>query len=157
MSRSLHSPKWFVKPGESDSGEVDLAKVLKPCLVFIGKSGDSIVQGISSESELLNSYGADKILYKSWREDSVNGKFCKISQEDHGMGLMWRDSYNGGKEVTGKPRFIIPRVKTYSRIEVEGSSSEYEEVYDSPKIDITTGDITVYSVSESPVYLVVIY
>lgn len=157
MSRSLHSPKWFVKPGKTDSGEVDLAKVLKPCLVFIGKSEDSIVQDLSFGDDLFESYGADQILYKEWVDDSVNGKCCKIPHTEHGMGLMWRDSYNleEKEDVTGKQRFIIPRVKTYSR--TEDSSSEYEEVYDSPKIDITTGDITVYSVSDSPVYLVVIY
>lgn len=47
----------------------------------------------------------------------------------------------------------FPRVKTYSFV----SGNQWEETYDSPAIDISTGNVTVYSNANTPRYLVIIW
>lgn len=57
--------------------------------------------------------------------------------------------------IKSNPNLYLPKVKTYSL--VLGRTAQFEEVYDSASIDISTGQVTVYSNSNSPTYLVVIY
>lgn len=47
----------------------------------------------------------------------------------------------------------FPRVKTYSLV----SGNQWEETYDSPAIDISTGNVTVYSNVNTPKYMVIIW
>lgn len=66
---------------------------------------------------------------------------CLIPQSKHGKGK--RANYSN----------YFPRVKTYSLV----SGNQWEETYDSPTIDISTGNVTVYSNLNTPKYLVVIW
>lgn len=64
-----------------------------------------------------------------------------IPQSKHGKGK--RANYSN----------YFPRVKTYSLV----SGNQWEETYDSPAIDISTGDVTVYSNVNTPKYMVIIW
>lgn len=75
-----------------------------------------------------------------WSGSSGNYS-CLITQAKHGKGK--RANYSN----------YFPRVKTYSLV----SGNQWEETYDSPTIDISTGNVTVYSNLNTPKYLVVIW
>lgn len=66
---------------------------------------------------------------------------CTIPQSKHGKGK--RENYSN----------YFPRVKTYSFV----SGNQWEETYDSPAIDISTGNVTVYSNANTPRYLIIIW
>lgn len=69
---------------------------------------------------------------KEWESWSGDGNYKQtIAYSEHGKGLV---------TVGGVTRYL-PKVKIYSI----SSGSVYEETYDSPTVDITTGLITVYS------------
>lgn len=76
----------------------------------------------------------------AWSGSSGNYS-CPIPQSKHGKGK--RANYSN----------YFPRVKTYSLV----SGNQWEETYDSPTIDISTGNVTVYSNLNTPKYLVVIW
>lgn len=83
---------------------------------------------------------------KTWSGSSGNYSYT-INYSDH----------KKGKIASGKRGFTsdtyVPRVKTYSLV----SGTKFEEVYDSAVIDISTGNVTVYSNTNTPNYMVVIY
>lgn len=75
-----------------------------------------------------------------WNGSSGNFSYT-IPQSKHGKGK--RANY---------PNYF-PRVKTYSLV----SGNQWEETYDSPAIDISTGNVTVYSNLNTPKYMVIIW
>lgn len=72
---------------------------------------------------------------------SVGNFYYTIPQTTHGKGK--RANYSN----------YFPRVKTYSLV----SGNQWEETYDSPAIDISTGNVTVYSNANTPKYMVIIW
>lgn len=76
----------------------------------------------------------------SWSGSSGNYSYT-IPQSKHGKGR--RSNYSN----------YFPRVKTYSLV----SGNQWEETYDSPAIDISTGNVTVYSNVNTPKYMVIIW
>lgn len=75
-----------------------------------------------------------------WSGSSGNYSYT-IPQSKHGKGK--RANYSN----------YFPRVKTYSLV----SGNQWEETYDSPVIDISTGNVTVYSNVNTPKYMVIIW
>lgn len=75
-----------------------------------------------------------------WSGSSGNYSYT-IPQSKHGKGK--RANYSN----------YFPRVKTYSLV----SGNQWEETYDSPAIDISTGNVTVYSNVNTPKYMVIIW
>lgn len=75
-----------------------------------------------------------------WSGSSGNYSYT-IPQSKHGKGK--RANYSN----------YFPRVKTYSLV----SGNQWEETYDSPVIDISTGNVTVYSKVNTPKYMVIIW
>lgn len=63
--------------------------------------------------------------------------------------IPWSEHRKGKRAYSN----YFPRVKTYSLV----SGNQWEETYDSPAIDISTGNITVYSNANTPKYMVIIW
>ena len=72
---------------------------------------------------------------------SAGNYSCTIPQSKHGKGK--RANYSN----------YFPRVKTYSLV----SGNQWEETYDSSAIDISTGNVTVYSNANTPKCMVIIW
>ena len=62
-----------------------------------------------------------------------------------------RSKHRKGKRANYSNYF--PRVKTYSLV----SGNQWEETYDSSAIDISTGNVTVYSNANTPKYMIIIW
>lgn len=62
-----------------------------------------------------------------------------------------RSKHGKGKRANYSNYF--PRVKTYSLV----SGNQWEETYDSSAIDISTGNVTVYSNANTPKYMIIIW
>lgn len=72
------------------------------------------------------------------------------SSGNYSFTIIWSEHHKGGRKKYSN-RF--PRVKTYSLV----SGDQWEETYDSSVIDISTGNVTVYSNANSPKYMVIIW
>lgn len=155
----LKEPKWTSK--EVDAGGNPISHSTDdntPFIAFVGK-----VDGTNSIANTDSSpFFSDKENIRQFNyEDLVDGKLV-IRFQDHKKGYLFRKKLDGlftptdGSVPTGRYKnLIIPRVKTYSQ--VSGSSTEYEEVYDSASIDVTTGDVTLTLSTAAESYLIVIY
>lgn len=117
-----------------------------PVEIFTASNADSALKVI--DERLIGPY--TKSIIKSgetasisnsgnWSGDATNGYSATITYTQHMKG------YNGDK--------YFPKVKTYSKT---STSNVFEEVYDSASINIATGEVTVYSDTDTPEYLVII-
>lgn len=106
-----------------------------------GNTGMPYVEFVNSNSITTRGKAS-----KAWSGSSGNYSYT-INYSDH----------KKGKIASGKRGFTsdtyVPRVKTYSWV----YGTQFEEVYDSAVIDISTGNVTVYSNINTPNYMVVIY
>lgn len=160
--KSSSAPSWLGRGKEAGSGkpvEINVEKELTPYIAFITKTASDSIDGSSSAS----GYG-NKIGQFAWVESEGGGYECSIPFTTHQKGYIWRTLSSGegqleypveGQELSDEAptNLIIPRVKTYSQVE----DGDYEETYDSAKININDGTVTVYSNINDPAYLVVIY
>lgn len=160
--KSSSAPSWLGRGKKAGSGEpveINAEKELTPYVAFITKTDSDNIDG---NNPAKSGYNIDQF---TWEEDTENGGYKRsIPFTTHQKGYIWRTLSSGdnqlefpvdGQELSDEAptNLIIPRVKTYSQVE----NGDYEETYDSAKININDGTVTVYSNINDPAYLVVIY
>lgn len=142
LDEELNKFYGFIKSQGADSGSSSAGR---PYVVLVGE--DSTLNSLISPDQK-----------NTWDGTETFSSTIVWSKHRKGYIKSTGGYYPDEAGWTANGALIVPQVKTYSLVGTPSNGNVlFEEVYDSAIINVNTGDVTVYSDSKTPAYLVLIY